>query len=612
MTSTFSQAARMTCFLFLLLQLQGVNAQFVEIAPIQTVKYPKKSLPSDFSRTLNQNSIPFWDDFSRGIDTLKWSPLGVSFTETIYQNAPSYGAILFDGVDQNGKPYSFSINDQGETDFLTAKSFDLTGIPANKKETLFLSFFWQAGGKAEVPDPADRLVLQILNAEGNWIPVWSRSGGAQNDRNVFRQEIIKIRPEWQHANFQFRFFSDGRKSGPFDSWILDYVYLNTGRSETNLTYPDRSLTRINKMRFGDYGAYPFELLEASKETWSVVENEFLNLENRFRAMEFTTEIKDDKGNRVLSVNSNTPFNPVPNALERRTFVSRKFDELPPLDSETDLIISNYLTTGDDPLFEITGGDTTYFASVDFRINDTLKTVFPIRDFMAYDNGSADYAAGVNQKSGQLAVKYSVPTPVFLKGISINFSNANQANQAVDIVVWKELDRPPIFKKENFIPAKIPGEDFIYYSLDTNLRVQDDFYVGFIQYTNDFIHVGLDKTNDQGDKIYYNVVGAWAQNEEVKGSLMIRPHLSLASPFEESTLPESGFRIFPNPVADYLTINGKVQDLKIFDSFGREILPEREKTEAGEIVNFTGQKPGIYIINLISETGIQSFRILVSK
>ena len=613
MEKIFTPWALFFTFAFLFLRNEKVCAQFVEIGPVHQQKFSSNPESKVFTRVQNQNVLPFWDDFSTGIDTLKWTVEGASYTETIGENAPSLGAILFNGVDANGEPYSLQVRDQGESDFLTSKPFDLSTISAVYRESLFLSFFWQAGGKSEAPDESDRLTLQILNSEGNWITVWFRPGGENLDRTKFKQEIIRIRPEWQHPAFQFRFLSNGRQIGPFDSWLVDYVYLNIKRSETDLSYRDRSLTQPNQVTLGEFTAYPYELLKGKQSgLWSQIENEFLNLENRFRAMEYSIQFQDSLGKVILPVNSNTPFNPVPNALERRTFLSREFEEIPVPASPSELIIKTSLTSGDGFLFEINNGDTVRYNSVDFRKNDTVKTVFPIRDFFAYDNGSADYSAGINQRAGQLAVKYNAPEPVYLKGISINFTNASQANQAIDIVVWDEIDKSPIFSKESLIPVKVPGQDFIYYSLDTNLRVTGEFHIGFTQFTNDFIHVGLDKINNQADKIFYNVGGGWVQNEEVKGSLMIRPHVSLAPPFEESVIPEAGFRIYPNPVVSELHIEGEFTDLVIFDSFGRQIFLPRERRDEGEIVNFGGQRPGIYVVNLFSESGPKSFRILVSK
>ncbi|SEF86968.1 Por secretion system C-terminal sorting domain-containing protein [Algoriphagus boritolerans DSM 17298 = JCM 18970] len=612
MKNNYKPWAFIFCFVILSLQGQKSFAQFVEFGPIHRQKFADTSNFGS-SRLQNTNALPFWDDFSKGLDTLKWTIDGASYTETIGQNAPSLGAILFNGVDENGRPYSNQIGDQGESDYLTSKPFDLSTLTQAQKESLYLSFFWQAGGNAEAPDTNDRLTLQIFSPNQEWVNAWEQNGGSDLDRTIFTQEIIKILPEWQHDGFQFRFLSSGRQIGPFDSWLIDYLYFNFNRTENDLTYRDRALTLPNLLNFGDFSAYPLELLPTDQSGfWSPVQNEFLNLEDRFRAMEFSIQIEDSLGNPALIVNDDTPFNPVPNSLERRTFLSREFNEIPRPTTETTLVITSSLTSGDGLLFDIQNGDTTRYSSVDYRINDTVKTTFPLRDFFAYDNGSADYSAGINQRSGQLAVAYNSPESVYLKGISINFTNASQANQPLDIVVWDEIDQQPIFSKESSIPEKIPGQDFIYYPLDTNLRVSGTFFIGFTQFSNDFIHVGLDKVNDRGDKIFYNVGGAWAQNEEVKGALMIRPHVSLAPPFEESLLPDSGFRIYPNPVVDRLFVQGQFVELAIFDSFGRQILLPIERVNDGEIVNFEGQKPGIYVINLISGSSSKSFRILVTK
>jgi hypothetical protein len=609
----FKNCGLLLFFAIFLGQGHSSFAQFVEFGPIHQKRFVSRPNTPSSGRLQNVNTLPFWDDFSQGIDTLKWTLDGTSYTETIGENPPSLGAILFNGVDENGRPYSVLIGDQGESDFLTSKPFDLSLLSESERESLYLSFFWQAGGKAEAPDENDRLTLEILDSSGDWIPVWFQQGGENVDRTSFTQEIIRINPQLQHAGFQFRFYSKGRQVGPFDSWLLDYVYLNSNRDENDLTYRDRALTSPNQVNFGEFSAYPLELLQNDQTgLWTQVQNEFLNLENRFRAMEYSIQVEDSLGSLALIINDDTPFNPVPNSLERRSFLSREFDEVPVPLVESDLVFRTSLTSGDGFLFEIQNGDTIQYSSVDYRLNDTIKTSFPLRDFFAYDHGSADYSAGINQRSGQLAVRYNSPEPVFIKGISINFTNANQANQAIDIVVWDEIDRSPIFSKESLIPVKMPGQDFIYYSLDTNIRVTGEFHIGFTQFSNEFVHVGLDKINDRGDKIFYNVGGGWVQNEDVKGSLMIRPHVSRAQPFEQSELPGIDYRIYPNPVVNQLFVKGEFSEITIFDSFGRQILLPKEQIIDGEIINFDGQRPGVYVINLFSESGSKSFRILVSK
>ncbi|WP_339704584.1 T9SS type A sorting domain-containing protein [Algoriphagus aquimarinus] len=602
---------RMTGLVLALFISTLAHGQLVEFAPVQYQKIKSYNSAEQSARIVQSNILPFWDDFSQSIDTLKWTVTGASYTETIGLNAPSIGMVLLDGVAANGNPYAVKQTDQGETDFITSKPFDLSSLNSSDSESLYISFFWQAGGRAELPDESDELTLQILNPQGSWVTIWSQLGGVALNRTAFTQEIIKILPAWQHADFQFRFFSQGRQSGPFDSWLIDYIYLNDGRTGTALDYKDRSLTRTNDLRIGDYGAYPFVLLAGNQNgLWSTVQNEFYNLENRFRAMEYSIVLRDSSTMTTTPINLNTPFNPVPNALERRVFGSREFEEIPVPKNETTLEVISSITSGDGLLYEVTSGDTTFFSSVNYELNDTVRTSFPLLDYFAYDNGSADYAAGINQRAGQLAVKYTTPQEVFLKGISINFTNPRQANQAVDIKVWKDLDEDPIFTREDLIAVKEAGQEFLYYSLDTNIKVDGDFYIGFAQYTNDFIHVGLDKVNDTGDKLFYNVVGAWAQNDEVHGSLMIRPHVSLDVPFEEAAIPDDNILIYPNPVETLLNLEGRFSQARIFDSFGREIFLERQLSSKGEIVNFIGQRPGVYVLNLSTETGMHSYRILV--
>lgn len=607
----FLQIPRVAALVLALLVPVVASAQVVEFTVIQHQNL-KEVPPSHAGRIMQGNTLPFWDDFSAGMDTLKWSFSGVSFSGTIGLNAPSYGAVLMDGVAADGSPYSLTPTSQGESDTLESKPFDLSLLSGPEQESVYLSFFWQAGGRAELPNENDQLSLQIFSPEGEWMTIWSQYGGATVDRNVFSQELIQVLPEWQHTNFRFRFLSEGRKSGPFDSWLIDYVFLNTNRTSSDTTYKDRSLTRPNQLRFGEYGAYPLVLLNGDQGgAWTTIQNEFYNLEDRFRAMEYSISILDPATQSSIPINEDTPFNPVPNSLERRAFESRQLENLPLPESETTLKLITSLTSGDDPFYTLNAaGDTTFFPSVDYRVNDTIVTDFPLYDYFAYDNGSAEYAAGINQRSGELAVKFNSPEQVYLKGISINFTNPKQANQAVDILVWNDLEEKPIFRREDLIAVKEEGQELLYYSLDTNIQVSGDFYIGYAQYTNDFIHIGLDKVNDTSDKIYYNVFGEWQQNEEVKGALMIRPHISLDKPFEDPEAPETGFALYPNPVENLLHIEGKFTAIRIFDSFGRELFLDREVSVKGEIVNFGGQRPGIYLINAIKADGAHSYRILV--
>jgi hypothetical protein len=601
----------LTFFLILMFQA-NIRISFAQFQLLPT-PVPEKGL-KDYSKNnrLSQapSLLPFWDDFSKkGVDTTKWINEGATQSFTVGYAPPSYGVLLLDGVDERGRPYSNVLVAQGITDKITSVPINLSGLSEVEKNTVFISFFWQSGGRGEMPDFNDDLSLFFLDTTDNWINVWSMLPGEQF---TFTPEIIQVTEEFQHENFQFRFQISGRASGPFDSWLVDYVYLNKNRNPNDLSFPDRALTKTNVRPLGRFSAIPlFELNQNSNEIWTNSGNEFKNLENRFRAMEYSVVLRNKADNSIVkNINNNTPFNPVPLANERRSFDSNSFNVINLPSEETDYELITYLTTGDKNLFQIINGDSVFFENIDLKMNDTVKTIIPIRDFFAYDDGNVDYSAGINQRNGMLANRFEVSNTAFVKGISINFTNFNQANSVVDLMIWRNLDENPIYIKEVFIPEKPSLSDFSYYELEENIRVEDIFFVGFTQFTNDFVYVGLDKTFDNGKEVFFNVTGSWQQNDIVEGSLMIRVHLSETEVVEQEGQSEAGFKLFPNPVTDWLNLEGDIDDYIVYDPYGRQLNLPMEINEKGKMINFAGLQKGVYLVNIVQNNESKSIRVLV--
>jgi hypothetical protein len=601
----------LTFFVILMFQA-NIRISFAQFQLLPT-PVPEKGL-KDYSKNnrLSQapSLLPFWDDFSeKGVDTTKWINEGATQSFTVGYAPPSYGVLLLDGVDERGRPYSNVLVAQGITDKITSVPIDLSGLSEEEKNTVFISFFWQSGGRGEMPDFNDDLSLFFLDTTNNWISVWSMLPGEQF---TFTPEIIQVTEEFQHENFQFRFQISGRASGPFDSWLVDYVYLNKNRNPNDLSFPDRALTKTNVRPLGRFSAIPlFELNQNPNEIWTNSGNEFKNLENRFRAMEYSVVLRDKADNSIVkNINNNTPFNPVPLANERRSFDSNSFNVVNLPLEETDYELITYLTTGDKNLFQIINGDTVFFDNIDLKMNDTVKTIIPIRDFFAYDDGNVDYSAGINQRNGMLANRFEVSNAAFVKGISINFTNFTQANSIVDLMIWRNLDENPVYVKEVFIPEKPSLSDFSYFELEENIRVEDIFFVGFTQFTNDFVYVGLDKTFDNGKEVFFNVTGSWQQNDIVEGSLMIRVHLSETEVVEQEGQSEAGFKLFPNPVTDWLSLEGEIDDYSVYDPYGRQLNLPMEINEKGKMINFAGLQKGVYLVNIVQNNESKSIRVLV--
>jgi hypothetical protein len=598
--------------LVLILSPYSSIAQFQQLpTPIQA---PQKSDSFANKRIKAETlTLPFWDDFSGPqLDTNKWISEGATQSTTVANAAPTIGTLLLDGIDEAGRPYSTVQFEQGLTDRITSFPIDLSGLSTSEANSVYLSFFWQPGGKAEMPDPNDFLSLQFLDQDSLWVNVWEKSGGLTAEEFFFTQETIKLLPKFLHEEFQFRFQIQGRSSGPFDSWILDYVFLHKNRTETDLSFLDRALTLSNSRPFEKYSAIPLFVVKKAPDTfWNTTSNEFKNLDNSFRAMEYTIEIREKANQNVVkTINSNTPFNPVPVGQERRTFASNTISNVPLPDEEMDYELISYLVTGDGLLNGVENGIPITYPEVDFRINDTVRTTLPIRDFLAYDDGSVDYSAGINQRSGMLAVRYEVSSTVYLKGISINFTNFTQLGGVIDLMVWKELEEEPIFKKEVFIPTKTSLNEFAYFEVDQNVAIDGSFYIGFTQFTNDFLYVGLDKTYDNGGEIFFNATGSWVQNETVEGSLMMRAHLLETPPFESESEASVPLKIYPNPVVGSLLIEGKVDTINVYDPMGRNIILPISDYDKGKNVNFEGMQRGIYVVKTTIGKEQKSFRILV--
>src|SRR5690554_4543058 len=308
------------------LGINELRAQFQQLPVDYTLK--EGFDPSENFRIGNVPlTLPFWDDFSQGsVDEQKWENRGVVSSMTIGIDPPSIGVVYLDGVDRQGKPYSRQLLENGEGDQLTSLDFDLS--PFQAADSVYLSFFWQAGGKAEMPDSNDNLTLYFLDGNDNWVPVWETIGGDLEAREEFNQEMIRLENPFLHDKFRFRFVNSGRLSGPFDSWLIDYVYLDKGRSLYDVYHEDRSLTQLPSSPFGKYNAVPLFALDAEDGDPTTITNQFNNLSNRFRAMEYSIELRDaETGSLLRTLNHHTPFNPVPLALERRSFQSVELKDL---------------------------------------------------------------------------------------------------------------------------------------------------------------------------------------------------------------------------------------------------------------------------------------------
>ena len=80
----------------------------------------------------------------------------------------------------------------------------------------------------------------------------------------------------------------------------------------------------------------------------------------------------------------------------------------------------------------------------------------------------------------------------------------------------------------------------------------------------------------------------------------------------------GFKLYPNPVSDYLNVDFNINqgldliEMKIIDAYGRMLKVDYSISSSGLRLNVSGLNPGIYLLSIPSELGIQSRPFLVNR
>ncbi len=487
--------------------------------------------------------LPFWDDFSQSTstalgvpipDTLKWMPSSQNtrINSGLAINPPTIGVASFDGVQLDGTPYRSGEEDDA-SDSLVSRPINLAAVPEGVRNSVYFSFYWQQRGNGEFPDFGDSLRLQFLTNENTWRTVWTRDGGDSLATRNFVQELFPVfSPAYFHERFQFRFQAFSRLTGAFDTWNIDYVYLNQNRSEANTAYLDRAITKPPSSLFGEYTAIPMQQFRANPDRYLGTSSvEFFNLNVALQPIRYTAIVRDTVSNLQWVLNDSTAISPVPIGLERDTIFANPLNSTQ-LDLSAD---SLYLETE----FSIAAGDTVFNETIDYRVNDTTRAVFVLDDWFAYDDGEAEFGVEINQQGGKVAYQFVAPEEALLTHIDIHFPNVSRNQRTpIQLLVWRDLadstGQEVLLRSVNASSIPDPNYNgFTSYELVTNdipfyVTVQDTFYIGYEQQSDQFVAIGFDKNTNTGDKLFFNVNGNWVQNQELQGSLMMHPRFDRAS------------------------------------------------------------------------------------
>ncbi len=604
--------------------------------------------------------LPFFDDFSKPSevmypDSSLWEmSYSTWINDGMAVHPPTINVATFDGLDSAGNAYNPNeVLLTGYTDNLTSKSIDLSEarVSLAERPTVYLSFFYQWSGNVEAPDEKDFLELDFKNADATgWETVMTIFPRANPDPAVFYDTIIRISgDQFFHDRFQFRFRSYGRLSGPFDTWHVDYVYVNKNRDIDDLSFPDRALSTQLGPLFGKYRAMPRNHF-FSNDQLTAPAFEIQNMKNVEASINFRTEgffSSTDLATKNTTtyqtvISKATPINITDNVLFANEHRSVRMDTLPdindpqqfPTDPGIDstlIRLTIALQTKDDIPFnktppiepDSTGDYTSNYLPIRFTTNDTLTADYVLSSYYAYDDGIAEYAAGLIEAGNLVAYQFEMNTGYGLNqdtliGFDVYFPPyAITSNQTVDFFIyhddngmpgeqWLRIASRPVlrkgvneFQRIQFLPALLIDEPV--------------FYIGWKEPVAGEVVVGLDMSNDTGEKIFVNTTGSWYQNTDVRGSLMVRPVFG-SGIIDTSVGVEEEKRsaVYPNPNKGNFYIEGQADDIAILSLTGQSIPFELQRDDYRTEVRIGSDRPGLYILRYKKENQIKSQKIIISR
>ncbi len=550
----------------------------------------------------NPLELPFFDDFSGHSyypDPAKWTDDYVFINNTYSDRQITSGVATFDALDSRGRMYETATPYGFMADQLTSQPINLNYAAT---DNIWLSFFYQAGGLGDPPEPDDTLTLQFLAPnQSRWYSVWKASGTTDKS---FKPALIRISDtSFLKKGFQFRFINYASLSpsqndlsivGNCDQWNVDYVLIDRNRNAGDTIFNDVALTLPVRSLLKTHEAMPWrqfrevELQEMGSSILIHYRNNDTITRNVTRNFSIWDVYKNSLSYAFTAGASN--IGPLAN-----------------VDYNASLVYTFNTDNNDSALFRITTMLKT--DQFDPKENDTLVYYQTIKNYFAFDDGTAEAGYGINglgSRNAMFAYRFNSFIQDTLRAISICFNDSYQdANiRAFDLMVWDDNNGQPgnnLYALEEVMPDQAPDINGFYtYRLPDKVPVNNIFYVGWRQRSETFLNAGLDVNTPNGGRQFYWLNGQWL-NSEASGSVMIHPvvgsALTITGIDDIPATNKNVIRIWPNPASEYINIDVGDMNLSgnafvtIMDLSGHQL----QKNILTERIDISSLPAGVYII-----------------
>jgi hypothetical protein len=257
-----------------------------------------------------------------------------------------------------------------------------------------------------------------------------------------------------------------------------------------------------------------------------------------------------------------------------------------------------------------------YRPIDFRANDTIKSTYFLKDYFAYDDGVAEYAAGLTQPGNRAAYLFELPSsvPDTLVGIDIYVPEYGlSSNMTADFYVFSDNGGVPgdlLYTIPSFGIQRKPLNKFQRIRILEPFLVNNKFYVGWKAPVGPTLKIGLDVSNNAGEMIFVNTNGTWVQSSDISGSLMIRPVFGsgdIVTGIEQESNPIS---IYPNPSTGEFYIRGDFDQLHITTITGQPVTFSIQDAGDDHKIALNNSGAGLYILRVQKESYIHTEKLVI--
>jgi hypothetical protein len=464
-----------------------------------------------------------------------------------------------------------------------------------------LSFFYQPGGRGDMPEYNDLLRLEFFSSSANeWNTVWTASANQQDSTiteeyylldiqkqykgsidSVFRYVALAVNEaRYLNSGFRFRFSNmasmaaspiPGRESN-CDHWHLDFVYLNRNRSVSDTLLPDVAISEPQPPITRTYTSIPARHLRTTDARQKLFGNPMQfsltyrnlgwgtrNITRRFSItpLQGSNLFPQDYSGGTENIFDGQVF------VRDYSFEPYDFTDINPAADSAAFEIKSYLVTDTDasPL------------RVALRHNDTTSYIQKFYNYYSYDDGTAETGyglTGTGSSSGKVAVRFTAFDTDSLRALSVYFNLARDSSNAKPfrLTVWADDNGVP---GSELFAARVTSPTFsdelnrfVTYKLPEAIEIRRGqvFYIGWVQQSETYLNVGYDVNCSNPGVNFYNIGNVWTPSV-YDGALMLRPVFGKAAGVPDDALPlptppppaskTATLVLFPNPVRDVMNL-----------------------------------------------------------